>query len=248
MRTRALVGRYFLSDRIGQFAGWWFKQKIPHRGLTVSTASKLVSDGVRTALVVGAYESAEFRFVDRFLPADCDVIELGASIGVMTCQLLRRTNPGTRVISVEADARLMPLIRDNVDRNCERAAILLNRAVHYGGASHAEFSFGDDTLGGRIDAMPVSETTKVEAVTFSRLVADHDCRSFSVVSDIEGAEWDLWDQDKAALLRARICVFELHDSFDGRTAGELMELIRSDPDFDLLASYGNVVAFRPRAS
>lgn len=86
-------------------------------------------------------------------------------------------------------------------------------------------------------------------MTLSRLVADHDCRSFSVVSDIEGAEWDLWDQDKAALLRARICVFELHDSFDGRTAGELMELIRSsDPAFHVLASYGNVVAFRPRAS
>ena len=98
-------------------------------------------------LLMRAYKSAEYRFAMRYVPTDCDMVELGASIGVMTSHLARRMEPGKQLIAVEADARLIPLIERNLaDNAAGREVALLQCAVDYSGRLTVEFSVGDSSL------------------------------------------------------------------------------------------------------
>lgn len=230
---------------VGHLAALWFDNRIPHRGLTIYTSSGLVSDRVRASLLLGGYESAEYRFVERYVSADASVIELGASMGVMTCHLRRRVAPQHRVIAVEADSRLSPLIRANLDANTSAPIELVTKAIDYSTGTHVNFSFGDDNLGGAVRAGG-GAITSVESVMLRDLVARLGGGDYSIVSDIEGAEWAMWENDRESITRARTCVFELHDAPDGRKAAILFEAIAKDPDVKLLERYGNVIAFGRR--
>lgn len=245
MRVRSVVGRLVIQPVVGRLAGLLFGNRIPHRKLTVITSSELVSDQVRASLLLGGYESAEYRLVKRYIQSDASAIELGASMGVMTCHLRRRIAHPHRVISVEADRRLFKLIDANLSANTSVPVELVNKAIDYSGNAHVDFSFGDDNLGGSVRA-DGGATTFVESVTLRDLVAQLGCDDYSIVSDIEGAEWAMWENDHEFIARARTCVFELHDAPDGRKAEELVEAIANDPKLELLERYGNVIAFGPR--
>lgn len=112
---RSIIGRLLMQPVIGRLAARLFDHRIPHHNLTIQTSSRLVSDRVRASLLLGGYESAEYRFVKRHIPADASVIELGASMGVMACHLRRRVAPPHRVIAVEADSLLFGLIEATLD-------------------------------------------------------------------------------------------------------------------------------------
>jgi FkbM family methyltransferase len=245
MRIRSVVGRLVMQPVVGRIAGRVFGDRIPHRKLIVITSSGLVSDQVRASLLLGGYESAEYRFVQRYIPGDASVIELGASMGVMTCHLRRRVAAPHRVISVEADRRLFKLIDANLSANTSAPVELVNKAIDYSGGTHVDFSFGDDNLGGAVRA-DGGATMSVESIALRDLVAQLSGDDYSLVSDIEGAEWAMWENDHEFIARARTCVFELHDAPDGRKAEELVEAIANDPEIELLECYGNVIAFGRR--
>ncbi len=245
MRIRSVIGRLVMKPVVGHIAGRLLRDRIPHRNLTVITSSGLVSDQVRASLLLGGYESAEYRFVQRYIPGDASVIELGASMGVMTCHLRRRVQLPHCVISVEADRRLLGLIEANLSANTSAPVELINKAIDYAGSTHVDFSFGEDNLGGAVRA-DGGATISVESISLRDLVAHLNGDDYSLVSDIEGAEWAMWQNDREFITRARICVFELHDAPDGRKAEELVEAIANDPELELLERYGHVVAFRRR--
>lgn len=243
MRIRNAIGRSVLSDRVGHIASALLRGRIPHRGLVIDTNSPLVSDAVRVALLFGAYESAEQRFVRRHVPASVDVIELGSSIGVMTCILRQQIDFARRLLSVEADARLIPLVRKNLATNAAAPVELINAAIDYSGATTVDFAIGENSLGGAVGGRhPVK--APVATARLADLVTRLGTTRYAVVSDVEGAEWDIWKHDQAALKGAVICVFELHDALDGRPVSDLITAIATNDEFELLDRYGNVVVFR----
>ena len=77
--------------------------QIANRGRVIDTNDFAVSAWVRTLVFWGIYETAELRLIERHLPRDIDVIELGGSIGVIAAQIAGHLIPGTRLISVEAN-------------------------------------------------------------------------------------------------------------------------------------------------
>ena len=72
-------------------------------------------------LLRGHYETAERELVKCFIRPGDQVLELGASIGVVTCFIARATTPSGRVVCVEADERLQPSFKRQLEANHLRA-------------------------------------------------------------------------------------------------------------------------------
>src|SRR3569623_274442 len=88
--AKRFIGPLLANRWTGLVAARVLRDRIPHRGLTIDTSSPVVTPEIKAALRMRVYESSEYRFVRRYVPTDCDVIELGGSLGVISCTIRRR--------------------------------------------------------------------------------------------------------------------------------------------------------------
>lgn len=198
----------------------------------------------------GLYESAEIRFIQRYLRHDLDVVELGGSIGVVTCHIRKLISPDKRLICVEANPYLTGAIEDNLRLNdLVEGVSVLNRAIGYD-ASHYEsvpMDFDGDNVGGHISQTTHSgHETSIQRTTLSQIIEDHSLHSYVLVSDIEGAEAGIAIKDRAALRNCEQIIIELHDTVldgVGITAERLYQSFTDISGFKLRASYGPVYVF-----
>ncbi|HET9428655.1 MAG TPA: FkbM family methyltransferase [Allosphingosinicella sp.] len=239
-----------MSNGVGKAVGKVFGDRIPHRGLTVDVSNRHVTDRTKARLLFRAYESAEYRFMQRYLPADVDVIELGGSLGVMSCLIRRRLAPDRRLVVVEADPSIVELLRRNLAINdCVEGTVVENVAIAPDGVNHVRFMVGQASNAGRVAVKADAERQliNVAATSLSQLLKRNGTDRFSLVSDIEGAEWDLWRNEPEVLRRASWIVMETHDHPDFGTSDELIASLAADGSFELVDRYGPVIALKSRA-
>jgi hypothetical protein len=77
---KKIVVLFLCHSSMGKLIGLIWNNRIPHRGSRI----EVPADGdprVNAMLYWGIYESAEIRFVRRYLGNELDVIELGSSLG-----------------------------------------------------------------------------------------------------------------------------------------------------------------------
>ncbi|MEO7687694.1 MAG: FkbM family methyltransferase [Sphingomonas sp.] len=248
LSARRVVGRAVTRAWVGKAAAFLLRDKIPHRGLVIDTSDPVVSPTIKAALLARAYESGEYRFVRAYLPRDCDVIELGGSLGVISCTVRKHIAPSRRQIVVEADPRLARVLRGNLARNgCDANIEVVETAISYDGGDTVSFALGETSVSGRI-AEPGSllSTIEVPATTLQQLADRFALRDFTLVSDIEGVEWQVVENDLDTLKRARILIMELHDRAGHGSYQDLLAKLLATGAFDLLDQHGPVVVLRPR--
>jgi FkbM family methyltransferase len=188
---------------------------ISSNGCSIDTNSPVVTPWVRSLLFWGFYERAELRFVKKYLPADCDVIELGGSIGVVSSLIARRLEPGRQLISVEANPDSIRLLRENAERNATGSRVSVhNRAIAYGERplDFVEIAFGESNLAAWVSRQSDSQQrlTRVPATTLAALLSEHGIREYALVSDIEGAEAGLFLLGGQELENCTLIIVELH--------------------------------------
>jgi len=255
MQLRTRIGDVLCHPIIGDAIAGVFRGRVPSLrfGTRLETHASCVTGKVAALIFWGMYESAEIRFVRRYLAPELDVIELGGSIGAVTSEIARRQAPGHQLISVEANPELIPLLRRNVDANAPGHPVrILHRALDYaGGGAPTRFARGvtnmDGATGGGADAGAVVE---VPSCTLSGLLDEHGIREFALVSDVEGAEAGLIRHDAAALARCRQIVIELHevDGEHGRESPDsLRDALVERHGFRLVDQRGPVCAFERRS-
>lgn len=249
LRTRInrIVGPILANRYTGIIAAKLLRDRIPHRGLTIDTSDPVVTPEIKAALLLGGYESGEYRFVQRHLPRDVDVVELGGSLGVISCTTRRAIAPERRMVIVEADPRLANSLRRNLALNgCETNTTVAEVAISYGGGDTVAFAMGESSVSGRIASeAPDLQTVQVPARTLSGLLDEHGITDFALISDIEGVEWQILRHDLDALARARIIIMETHDSREHGTHQQLVATLLDSGRFRLLDSHGPVVALQP---
>lgn len=246
--VKRFVGPIIANRWTGIIAARVLGNRIPHRGLTIDTSSPVVDAETKAALLVNGYESAEYRFVQRYLPSDCDVLELGGSLGVISCTIRRRIAADRRQFVVEADPRLAKVLRQNLALNdCARGVEVVEVAISYGAGDTVKFALGERSDSGRIaadaDGLP---TIEVPAVTLAQLIERHDLTDFALVCDIEGVEWRIVEHDLDALATARVIVMETHGTPDHGSHDDLVAAILATGRFALLDRYGPVVVLEPK--
>src|SRR4051812_45383584 len=88
-----LACRSAIGWTVSRMHGDWISSPSVPRGVPsvrVNVPRSVVSDATRASLFWGFHEAQEVRYVERFLPDDLDVVELGASLGVVTSHIARK--------------------------------------------------------------------------------------------------------------------------------------------------------------
>ncbi len=251
-RSRAGVGlkrkveEIMCHPTVGRAIGRIFRDRVPSGSFRVHTPSPNVSPRIKAQVLWGVYESAELRSIARHLRDDLDVVELGSSLGVVSCHIGRRLLPGKRLFCVEANPRLENILRENLRSNCPfRDAVVVQQAVFYGSeAATISLTIGDDVTVSRVgEGASEGRRLDVERTTLSRLLQEHGVTDYTLVCDIEGAEAGIIFADRAALSGCRQIIAELHATDYGGhhyTPEELARVLVEEAGFAVARRDGNV--------
>lgn len=231
---------------IGSLVSYTYSNRIKTAGILIDTSHPLIVPAVKAQLFWGLYERAEARFIRKYLRKDLNVIELGSSLGVISC-LIRRILPKTRrLICVEAHPELIGVIQLNLRNNFLADNVLvINKAVYYDGAVDPKvwLSTGPNTLSGKVQTVTERSGLLVEKIKLSEIVEKNAIGEYTLVSDIEGAEAGIILQSQSELANCRQMIIEFHTTdFKGQRIrdDELRDLLLSRHGFSLRDQHGPI--------
>ncbi len=252
------IAAVLCSAPMGWFVGTLFANRVPHRGASIDTHHKAVKSTVKAALLWGIYESAETRFLQKYLEPTRDVVELGASLGVVTSHIARIVGTKHQIVVVEANPALLDSIQTNVRRNCSGARLsVVHGAIFYSPAhepppASIHLQLGNTNTDSSVGGGPTDSSVAVPVVTLSQILEAHAIGGYTLVCDIEGAEVGLLEREQAALSRCELLIAELHATqWEGQSvsADELCDRFQREHGFRLRDRHGPVCVFdRPKVS
>ncbi len=244
---------------IGHAVGGLFGNQIRNRGCTIDTSHPSVSPSVKASLFWGAFEKSEVLFVQQFLPRQFPVIELGSGIGVVSSHIAKRMSPSQPLICVEANPEIIPWISRNVGQNSTVVPTVVHAAIAYSGLPtiaieladrHIDTGVGRNSGSGNEKTPPIGAARRivnVPVVTLGSLWDRIKKAPFCLVSDIEGAEVGILEQDEKCLASCQALIIELHSAIrpSGETVSvpEMEDCLRKRHQLNLVARRGDVFAF-----
>lgn len=204
--------------------------------------------GVCSALLRGKYESGEAAMIQRYLPPERPVIELGGSLGVVSALVGSRLNTKTQHLIVEANPEIIPICVSNASSGKRIAATrIINAALAYD-CKKILFPIGNEVhanaLGRANDAEKIVE---VETTTLGDLHKQiRGKEGYTLICDIEGAEFDLCQRESAVLAQAGLIIVELHPKVypRGTTDEELIVTSLNNVGLDIIDKQEDVWVFR----
>ena len=201
---------------------------------------------IRQQLDAGSYEAKEARFIQEYLPPGSEVLELGASLGIVSSIILGRRP--SRLVSYEAVPGLVDIARQMIAHNHPDAPWeLVHCAIAAEGVTEVSFAWSPEyTQGGSVARGPGAgegATLLVPAASLAGVIERHGLPSSAwLVMDIEGMEWELARRQAAGLRHFAGIIVECHDITDGGRhvshAQVLEEITRAG--FDIVDRRGKV--------
>lgn len=238
---------------IGHAVGFIYQNRIPSRRYVIDTSQSFISPKVKAMLFWKIYESAEIRFAERYLRHDLDVIELGSSLGVMTCHIRKRIKESCRLVTVEASPALADHVKLNLSINgLDYQVLVVNKAINYSalGSGTIYFEQGDSNLAGYINHRQTGKHQfEVSTTTLAQIIDEYKIDDYVLVSDIEGAELGIAIHEKEALKKCKQIIIELHDTISDGTMVDVKSMCNmfiTEHGFHLLDHYGPVYVFERR--
>ncbi len=161
----------------------------------------------------GHYDAVLSEIVGRHLKSGDVFIDLGANEGYFSVVASKIVGPAGRVIAVEPQSRLQPVIARNLELNgCKNVSVIQAVVADKPGTMELHLTTRSNTgasglFGGG------SKTESVQAMTLTQLLADvPSCALLKM--DVEGAEHDIVLSSKDLLRSGRIRVLsvDLHDA------------------------------------
>lgn len=249
IRIKQIVATLIANNFTGFLISKIWKSVRINGGVRIKISSKYISNTIKAYLFWGMYESAENRSIQKFLKTNYPVIELGASLGVITC-LIHKYNPPVH-IALEANPFMIPLIKENLIFNKLTEPNIINKAISYSGKSTVKFRLSQDNTGSSISAVSeINDSTTiidVETTTLSEIVTTNHIEKYILISDIEGAECLIFEND-FELIRDEciMMIIELHESelFGKKcTIEQICDFIVDKLNFKLISIDGAVYVF-----
>ena len=198
-----------------------------------------------------SYEAKEARFIRAYLPPGAEVLELGASLGIVSSIILGRRP--ARLVSYEAVGPLAAVARQVVAHNHPAAPWeLVHCAVADEGVSEVAFDWSPEyTQGGSVARSEGTARLRVPAASLAAVIARHGLPETAwLVMDIEGMEWELARRQAAALRHFAGIIVECHDVKDDGRSVPHVEVVGAlvAAGFDLVARRGQVSVLRRRSA
>lgn len=241
LKIKLIIARILVNDLTGKLIAMLFSNTIPFHNLKIDISNKVIRKRIAASLYFKTYESAEVRFISKYLKNyEGTIVEFGSSIGVVS-STLAKANPKANLFSFEADKRFIPIIENNFKINNITNAKCFNEII---GADGFKFMLGQDNTMGKISKSD-SENNKMSSL--SQLIKKYEFSEFVLVSDIEGAEYFVLNEEQAIFNSIPLLIIELHPiEIEGKliSVEDLKNRIVT-LGYEILEQYGsNVVAKR----
>ncbi|RZL12441.1 MAG: FkbM family methyltransferase [Pedobacter sp.] len=239
---KVIVAKALANDLTGNIISFLLNNKLPFYGASIDVSSKQISGRNKASIFWRFYESAEICFVKKYIDPDDDIIEVGSSIGVVA-SVISSIQKNGKLICVEANTKLLPVIRQNLAINRKGPYELINKAIAYN-TNSVYFNTGSDNLVGQISKS--EQGNNIQATTLNDIIELFNINSYSLICDIEGAEVGIIKLDMEALNKCNKMIIELHDStYENELylVSDLVELMIKN-DFKILDSHGPVFVFQ----
>jgi FkbM family methyltransferase len=225
------IGELLSNPVLGALISSGSRNRIRNRGVIIDTSNPAFTAAVKARLAFGIYESAEIRFIRKYLRGCSRVLELGAGLGVTAAHILEVVTPGAQLVCIEANPNLLAALQATTMTAAERngakvktihGAVPLDPHVH---SSSIVLTLGDSHLGSRVGSSGVSDSERqirVPTVDLTELIRGW--TDYALVCDIEGAEAALILSAQPILTGASRLVIELHETTYEGTAVTIADL------------------------
>lgn len=241
LKIKALIAKIFVNDFTGKVIASLFSSKIQFHNLTIDISNPVIRKRIAAALYFKTYETAEVRFISKYLQNfDGNIVEFGASIGVVS-STLAKVNPKAKLFSFEADSRFIPIIINNFKINKIDNANCFNEII---GASGYKFIPGEDNTMGKISKSDIASNNMN---SLSAILEKYKIQDYILVSDIEGAEYFVLNENEAVFKNCSMLIMELHpiQIDDKLISVEDLKVRIQEIGYSIIEQYGsNVVAKR----
>lgn len=164
----------------------------------------------------GRYEPGMLQVLERFLPVGAVFVDLGANEGYFTVVGAKQCGPGGRVVAIEPQDRLLPVIVENLRLNQVHWARVINAAVTDAPGT-GTFHLSADTNTGASGLYRSTKyylpTQRVEALTLAQVLDDERLTHVDLLKvDVEGFEYEvlLGSPEVFRQNRVRALALELH--------------------------------------
>ena len=159
---------------------------------------------VRTELYSGRYEQGEIHLLAQYLLPNDRLLELGGGLGLLSTFAAQKIG-SINVLLVEANPEMVPLIREVHRKNKVDPGIKSGAVARTDGT--LRFHIAQDFWGSSTEMVANGEkTVEVTAFALDKLI--HEFRPTFLVCDIEGGEFDLFEDTQ--LVGVRAVIVEVH--------------------------------------
>ncbi|HVB62276.1 MAG TPA: FkbM family methyltransferase [Ktedonobacteraceae bacterium] len=216
-------------------------------GLIIRMDNPLLPVRFKGTILMGWYENDEREMIQKNLPDDEPVIELGASIGVVACIANRRLRSPDQHVVVEASPELIPTLKKNRDLNSCQFTII-EAAIAYGSDSIAFFPNGESLAGSIYTGS--GQKVEVPAKTLQAIAENANFHHFNLICDIEGSEIEVIDHE-IDFIREHVglILIETHyfTPYGEEGVNSLLKKLATN-GFEIIDSKGKQYCFRNRNS
>lgn len=243
LKSRARLRRWVINNqRIG-----WILEHVGNCALLdgnrISLDCPLLSRGHKSTIAFGYHEMPERKLVKNYLPRTLPVVELGGGLGVVSCLTNRMLSDPSKHVVLEANPAMLPVLeRNRAMNNCKFE--IVHKAIAYG-SSEVSITLDGEFVGSKVGEGAVgNESVVVPATTLSRICERFEGDEFALVSDVEGMECEIVENE-AELLResCRVIVMETHERYVGAAKHAAMLASLKKIGFTIRDEEANVFAF-----
>lgn len=222
--SKAQIGDFIASGAAGRLVKA-LSPRLSRGGVVLEIGSDAVPDKTVAALYLGLIERSERQVLGEVLSRDYPVIELGAGVGSVTLAIAEHIRPDCGMLLVEANPRLASWWQRNVALSMGKDLQFMNVAAASGSQTSVRFLLEPALLGSRVARQGDAAAVDVEALTIPEIHRRSGFERFSLVCDIEGAEFSLLEESDSGVFLAacQSIVMEMHPE-KGRETQRLIEL------------------------
>lgn len=241
---RKLIKRklsHFLASPIFGIIISAFRNEISYYGTRISTKNPSLSHTKKAAIFWKLYESAEARLISKYLDDRYPIIELGASLGIIST-LISSKSPQP-IWCVEANPMLILSIQYNLDFIGKENYTTIHAGVTY---SDQPVHFVGSVLDNLYGKLNSENGLAISKITLSEIIFQNNIQDYILVADIEGSEIEIFLFDTNSLDRCQFIFIELHQTeFQKKlyTVEDQMHLIEKN-GFALVKRDGNCVVYK----
>ena len=224
---------------------------VPDTPSPIEVPSRWIEPHKRARISYGLYEKNESKLVNLFLDSSIDTVELGSGVGVVSSHVCRKLLSSSRYIGLEGNPDLAEVAQRNVlrfsasaDRSVEHAVVV--GQYESGRKRKFHITTGNFHLSSIRDSDQQIVELDVPEISLSELLRRNAFNEFQLVSDVEGAEVEIFEDDPKSLDNCVRMIIELHDTVNRKgvkySIDELAGLV-IDLGFHQVATQGQVFVF-----